>query len=62
MLHVLRLLGATRLTRLPWRKRRHQETEANERLLETGGAACILSGFDLHGQIDALGSREEYVK
>lgn len=28
----------------------------------SAGAACVLSGFDLHGQIDALGSREEYVK
>jgi hypothetical protein len=44
MLHVLRLLGATRLTRLPWRKRRHQETEANERLLETGGARLLENG------------------
>lgn len=28
----------------------------------SAGAACVLSGFDLHGQIDALGSREEYAK
>jgi hypothetical protein len=28
----------------------------------SAGAACVLSGFDLHGQIDTLGSREEYVK
>lgn len=28
----------------------------------SAGAACVLSGFDLHGQIDALGSREEYTK
>jgi hypothetical protein len=28
----------------------------------SAGAACVLSGFDLHGQIDALGSREEYIK
>ena len=26
------------------------------------GTTCILSGFDLHGQIDAWGSAEEYVK
>jgi hypothetical protein len=26
------------------------------------GAACVLSGFDMHGQIDTLGSREEYEK
>jgi hypothetical protein len=28
----------------------------------SAGAACVLSGFDLHGLIDALGSKEEYVK
>jgi hypothetical protein len=28
----------------------------------SAGAACILSGFDMHGEIDALGSKEEYVK
>lgn len=28
----------------------------------SAGAACVLSGFDLHGQIDALGSVEEYQK
>ena len=28
----------------------------------SAGAACVLSGFDMHGQIDTLGSREEYVK
>ena len=44
MLHVLRLLGATRLTRLPWRVRRHQETEQNERLLENGGARLLENG------------------
>lgn len=28
----------------------------------SAGAACLLSGFDLHGQVDAFGSDEEYVK
>jgi hypothetical protein len=28
----------------------------------SAGAACVLSGFDLHWQIDALGSLQEYVK
>lgn len=28
----------------------------------TAGAACFLSGFDLHGEIDAFGSDQEYIK
>lgn len=28
----------------------------------SAGASCFLSGFDLHGQVDAFGSAEEYVK
>lgn len=28
----------------------------------SAGAACVLSGFDMHGEIDAMGSKEEYVK
>lgn len=28
----------------------------------TAGASCVLSGFDLHGEIDAPGSNDEYVK
>ena len=25
-------------------------------------AACVLSGFDMHGEIDSFGSDQEYVK
>jgi hypothetical protein len=28
----------------------------------SAGAACLLSGFDLHGEIDSLGSKDEYLK
>ena len=28
----------------------------------SAGASCILSGFDMHGEIDAAGSDEEYIK
>ena len=28
----------------------------------TSGAACVLSGFDMHGEIDAFGSDQEYIK
>ena len=28
----------------------------------TAGASCLLSGFDMHGEIDAFGSNQEYVK
>ena len=41
---LLRLMCAARLTRLPWRVRRHQETEQNERLLENGGARLLENG------------------
>lgn len=30
--------------------------------LVPAGAACLLSGFDMHGEIDAFGSAAEYVK
>lgn len=28
----------------------------------SAGASCLLSGFDLHGEIDSLGSALEYTK
>lgn len=28
----------------------------------TAGASCLLSGFDMHGEIDAFGSNQEYIK
>ena len=28
----------------------------------SAGASCLLSGFDMHGEIDAFGSDQEYIK
>lgn len=28
----------------------------------SAGASCMLSGFDLHGEVDAFGSAQEYIK
>ena len=41
---LTRLLAQTHLTWLPWRERRHQETEQNERLLENGAARLLENG------------------
>jgi hypothetical protein len=44
MARLLRLSWLTGLTRLPWRRRRHQETGQNERLLENGAARLLENG------------------
>lgn len=28
----------------------------------SAGTSCLLSGFDMHGEIDAFGSDQEYIK
>lgn len=28
----------------------------------TAGTSCLLSGFDMHGEIDSFGSAQEYIK
>jgi len=41
---LTRLLALTQLTRLPWARRRHQQTEQNERLLENGAVRLLENG------------------
>ena len=44
MLGLARLMAVTRLTWLPWQRRRHQQTEQNERLLESGAVRLLENG------------------
>jgi len=44
MLGLARLMAVTRLTWLPWQRRRPEQAIQNERLLETGGVRLLESG------------------